>query len=170
MEVWKTIEGFENYEVSNLGRIKSKYKNKILKPQNDKNNYHIINLYKNKNCKTFRLHRLVAIAFIPNLENKPQVNHINGIKDDNRVENLEWCNQSENIKHALNTGLKIPLNGENCKVSKATEEQVKEILIKKKNSNGAKYWGAKELSIKFNLKATCISEIASGRNWKHIKI
>ena len=170
MEVWKKIEGFENYDISNYGNVRSTYKNRILKPQNDKNNYYIINLWKNKKGKTFKIHRLVAIAFIPNLENKPQVNHINGIKKDNRVENLEWCTPSENMKHALKNGLKIPLKGEECKVSKATEEQVKEILIKKKNSNGAKYWGVKELSIKFNLKPACISEIASGRNWKHIKI
>ena len=183
MEVWKTIQGFENYEVSNLGNIKSLSrprangknssfltKEKILKPQLDKDGYCLINIVGNNKMKTLKIHRLVAIEFLENKEKKPQVNHKNGIKSDNRLENLEWCTQSENMKHSLNTGLKIPLNGENCKVSKLTEEQVIEILTKKRDSNNKKNWGAKELCLKYNLKPTCVSEIASGRNWKHIKI
>lgn len=184
MEVWKTIKGYEGYyEISNLGRVKSLArlkkgaknityltKDKILKQNFDKDGYFLINLCKNSKLKTFKIHRLVADCFIKNIDNKKQVNHINGIKNDNRVENLEWCTQSENMTHALRTGLKIPLKGENCKVSKLTEKIVIEILTKKKESNGKKNWGAKEIALKYNIKQGCISEVASRRNWKHIEI
>ena len=184
MEIWKPIKDYEGiYEISNLGRVKSLIrlkkgaknityliKEKILKQNFDKDGYCIINLYKNSKLKTFKIHRLVAECFIKNIDNKKQVNHINGIKHDNRLENLEWCTTSENVIHALRTGLKIPLKGENCKASKLTEKIVIEILTKKKESNGKKYWGAKEISLKYNIKMNCISEVSSRRNWKHIEI
>lgn len=170
MEIWKTIKDFENYEISNHGNVRNKKTNKTLKPQMDKNNYSMVNLYLNKKLKTFKIHRLVCNAFLLNPFNKSQVNHINGIKSDNMLKNLEWCTPSENVKHALKTGLKIPLKGINCKVSKLTKEIVIDILTKKKESNGKKYWGVKDLALKYNIKAGCITEIAQGRNWKHIKI
>lgn len=102
-EVWKTIDGFENYQVSNFGRVKSFAKKtpKILTTNaNDGIGYVRVQLYKNKQRAFFRIHRLVAMAFIPNPENKPEINHKNGIKKDNRVENLEWATYSENENHA----------------------------------------------------------------------
>lgn len=97
MTIWKDIKGYENlYLVSTNGDIKSNYSNKIIKPRKDKDGYHIINLYKNKVCKTFKVHRLVAEAFLDNPYNYKEINHINEIKNDNRVENLEWCSRKYN--------------------------------------------------------------------------
>ena len=112
MEEWREIEGYEGlYLVSNQGNVRSlnyRHTGKIrnLKPQKDKKGYLAIGLCRNGGLKWGKIHRLVASAFIPNPENKPQVNHINGNKADNRAENLEWATDSENIRHAYKTGLK----------------------------------------------------------------
>ncbi len=94
MEQWKTIKDYPAYEISNEGRVKSNIKTSlILKGGYDKDGYHILLLYKDKKRVTRKVHRLVAEAFIPNPNNYPIINHINGIKNDNRVENLEWSTQ-----------------------------------------------------------------------------
>lgn len=97
-EIWKDVKDYEgDYKVSNYGRIKSLKKNKeiVLKPVL-KNGYCYVSLTKNKKCKTFRVHRIVAQSFILNYNNYPCINHINEIKTDNRVENLEWCTYEYN--------------------------------------------------------------------------
>ncbi len=110
-ELWKPIEGYEDrYEVSNMGNVRSlNYRNtgkeKTLTPITEGKGYLMVGLCRGQTMKWQKVHRLVAAAFIPNPEDKPQVNHKNGIKTDNRVENLEWATNSENQKHAYKTGL-----------------------------------------------------------------
>lgn len=113
MEVWKDIDGFEGkYMVSNLGNVKSlNYKRtgreKLLKPVETANGYCGVNLRSETSHKHLvNVHRIVGRAFVPNPENKPQINHINGDKRDNRAENLEWCTASENQIHSVDNGLR----------------------------------------------------------------
>lgn len=119
IEIWKPVVGYEGvYEVSSFGRIRSldrfrKYKDstpdslafvkgKMLKGKIDKDGYieYALCVGKHKQMKYYRAHRLVAQAFIPNPNNYPIINHKNEIKDDNRVENLEWCNNQYNIEYS----------------------------------------------------------------------
>lgn len=105
-EIFREIDGFPDYEVSNLGRVcsfKGKYP-KILKPGKHLGGYLIVTLYTDGNKVTKSIHRLVAKAFIPNLENKPEVNHIDEDKMNNVAENLEWVTHRENMNHG--TGIR----------------------------------------------------------------
>ena len=109
IEIWKRIKNFKDYEVSNYGRIKSLKKSAegmILKTVIDKYGYEVIRIYRNDNKRvTLKVHRIVAMHFVENPHCKPEVNHIDGNKQNNHYTNLEWCYRNENIQHAYNNGL-----------------------------------------------------------------
>jgi len=146
-EIWKEVVGYESYYlVSNLGRVRSldrycpnrtgsgKQTGRILKQTKCVKGYLRVAFSLNKIKKQVSVHRLVAKAFIENPENKEQVNHKNCIKDDNNVNNLEWCTNIENVKHAYDNNL-IRLNyGEKHHNSKLKNHQV--LSIRERISNG----------------------------------
>jgi hypothetical protein len=167
-EEWRDIPGYEgSYQVSNLGNVKSlkrldsigrQVRERILKPFLDRNGYFMVNLVIENKSITSKIHRLVADVFIENKEDKPQVNHLNGIKTDNKVGNLEWTTRSENMKHAFKIGL-CSNAGEKNPSSKLNIEQVAEIrkLIKK--------YSRKELARKFNVSYSTIVNVVKFNNW-----
>jgi hypothetical protein len=160
-EIWKPIDGFENlYEVSNLGRVKSLIKN-ILLSQNKGSGYCRVSLTKNKKSKSKLVHRLVAKSFIPNPENKKFINHINGIKDDNRVSELEWSTSSENNKHAV--GFKNIRFGMDSGSNKLTDDNVIEIRkISDKLSS-------RKIAKIFNVNKSAILNIINNKSWIHVQ-
>lgn len=124
-EIFKPILGYEDtYKISNYGRVvslskKVNYYQEKLKSFEISRGYPRVSLWKNGKGKHFFIHRLVAEAFIPNLENKPQINHINGIKTDYRIDNLEWCTSKENIIHSHITGLAGTIIHKKTKLNKS---------------------------------------------------
>lgn len=140
-EIWKDIEDYEGlYQVSNIGRVKSvsklvktrwnnfrKTKDLILETTKNHKGYKLVMLSKNNKIKSKQVHRLVAIAFISNPNNLPQVNHKDGNKQNNCVSNLEWCSAKENMKHAYKIGLISKQAIKKC-VIKAAEKRKKPIL------------------------------------------
>lgn len=170
-EVWKDINNFEGiYQISNKGNVRSleryvycKSKNKpnlikecILKQRLDKYGYFIVNLKKNQKSHIRKTHRLVAEAFIENIQNLETVNHINGIKTDNRVENLEWLSFGDNARHRTKNLLVKP------KLKKC------EIIDIIQNCKPAKNQVNKELSIssyaiKYSVDKRTISDILKGK-------
>lgn len=123
MEVWKEIKELDcNYQISNLGNVRGKERKvpstiqkcgyrvvtaKVKKPQDNGRGYKQLYVQVLNVRKMLYIHRLVATYFINNTENKEEVNHINCIKSDNRVENLEWCTKNENMKHASDSGVMV---------------------------------------------------------------
>lgn len=131
----KQINNFPNYMCYSDGRVFSKKRKKFLKPfktSKDKG-YLAYKLSNGKEIKTFQAHRLVGITFIDNPLNKPEINHINGVKTDNRLENLEWVTHSENILHAIKNNLLVHKNSENHCRSTMSNFEVEDICLKFQN-------------------------------------
>lgn len=176
-EIWKKVIWLNNnYEVSNFGNVRSldhycenrkgsgKQTGRLLKLTKSKKGYLRVTLSNNNRNFTPGVHRLVALAFIPNPENKPQVNHINGIKNDNRVENLEWCTGSENVIHAFNNGFRKKLLNEKNPNSKLTINQV--LDARKLHLTGIK---SSFLARKYNVSFTAMSNILNNKTYKEVK-
>lgn len=178
-EFWKPIDGFENiYEISNIGNVKSLERSisdhggfrlvreRILRPGKNRRGYTTVLLNSYGKSHTRYVHRLVIQAFIPNLENKRTVNHKDGIKSNNKIDNLEWATDSENIKHAFVLGLKGGLSdiGENNHNSKLTNKQVCEI----RNRYIFRKVTYKYLADIYKVSISTIEAVISGRNWRKI--
>ena len=169
-EEWREIDGYNGrYQVSNLGRVKSFFDKepRIFKANKVTEGYLRVALRKNSMAKNHFVHRLVAQAFIPNPENKPQVNHIDGDKTNNRVENLEWMTSEENINHAFKLGLsKIPKGSKNPN-ARFTAEQVRE--IRNTYIKGSYTFGVSALARKFKASEETIRYIIKGRSYLDVE-
>jgi hypothetical protein len=179
----RDIKGYEGlYAVLTNGEIysysKYRHKGKILKQHKSDNGYLTVGLTKDKKRKTFLVHRLIASAYIPNPDNKPQVNHIDGNKQNNNIENLEWCSSSENQIHAIRKGLQkfttkhkekaritCRKNGKDnkgkiYKSRKTTKEQ--DLEIKKRFNNGE---SSLKLAVEFGVSKKTILNIKNDRKY-----
>ena len=179
-EIWKDIPEYQGfYQISNLGRVKRKKRNvnsfiqksgfrtisdRICNSQDNGKGYKQIYVSINNKRKLFYIHRLVAIHFIENPDNKPQVNHKDGNKSNNVFNNLEWCSRIENIKHAIEKKL-INAKGENSKNAKLTEKQV--LAIRRLNKINPKFNKTK-VAKKLNVRDTTIHKIIKNKRWCHI--
>lgn len=173
-EIWKDVDDFERmYQVSNFGRSKgldrvirnfsgglSQKREKLLVPTKNKYGYMQVGLLKNGKRKRLLVHILVAKAFIPNPENKPEVNHEDGVKHNNHVSNLTWATTLENYEHSVRTGLRDPLKINH----KLTESQVRDIIY----MIAHKQKKCREIANAYNVKISCIYHIKDNRTWKHI--
>ena len=160
-EIWKDIEGYEGkYQISNLGRIRIL---KIMILQETKHGYISINLYKNGKSRRQTVHRLVAKHFIPNLQNKRCVNHIDSNRKNNRVDNLEWCTDKENMQHSMKYGYSKNLLD---RLQKIREKRKKKINQYDLDGNFIKQWNSLTEAAKMLGKKKCgaISNCCKNRN------
>ena len=176
IDYWRPIQGYEGlYSISYYGQIRSHdmlvnsrwgakrlKKGRILKPIKDKNGYLQVYLCKNVRKKMAKAHRLVAQEFIPNPKNYLQMNHIDGIKSDNRVENLEWVTSKQNIIHAYKTGLNKPASGENHGRGRAKLTKEKVLEIRSMLLQGIIQT---EIAKKFGVDRSTISMIKLRKSW-----
>lgn len=167
-ELWKTIEEFPNYSVSTSGRVRKdlpmiRTPGGIIAPAINPCGYEEVILSYNGNRKPGRVHRLVGIAFLALEINRTEINHKNGVKHDNRVENLEWVTRSENLQHAYSVLGRQGMKGERHWKSKLTNSDI--VTIRKLIADGCTQ---RPIAKMFGVKQVTIWRIAHRRNWDHI--
>ena len=155
MDTFYPIVDYEGYYVTKDGKVWSEKSNKFLSLFPDKDGYLLCSLSHAGKSRPHKVHRLVALSFLPNPENKPQVNHIDGNKANNHIDNLEWASAKENINHALNSGL---IN------SKLSEEDV--LYIRTNYIPKSPEFGCRALAKKFNVVPSVISNVVKGKTYK----
>lgn len=158
-EMWHNILGFEGYWINKKGEILGR-SGKIRKPNANMQGYMYVNLQHSEKTEVVYIHRLVAKYFVYNKDNKPEVNHIDGNKENNSFDNLEWVTRQENIRHAFETGLMTSFKGEENNFSKLKNEEV--IDIYNSSLSGV------ELAKKYNVSKSCIGNIRNGKTWIHL--
>ncbi|AXQ62742.1 HNH endonuclease [Bacteroides phage PhiCrAssBcn17] len=162
MEELKSIGN--NYSVSIDGRVYSHKRNKYLQQRVGPRGYMMVNLSIGGKCKTFTVHRLVATAWIPNPNNKEQINHIDGDKTNNSVNNLEWCTSSQNVIHAFDTGLKIPSKGLVTKNGRFNDEDIAEIRRLYNEEHLSQY----KIASIYNVTRSAIQQILNNSTYKGV--
>lgn len=162
-EIWK--EYIPGYVVSNMGRVCNVRTNHILKQQTLKNGYHVcvVSCGSRSNKKVIRVHVAVAKLFVENPNNLHEVNHLDGNKDNNSADNLEWCTHGDNMKHAIQTGLISTRCGELNGNSKLTGDDIK--FIRENYVPRDQEFGARALARKYGVHHTTISHIVNGIVW-----
>lgn len=166
---WKDVIGYEGlYRISSKGDIFSIRSDRQMKTLQNSRGYVCCNLDNGSGGRNSVVHRLVAMAFIPNPHSKPYVNHINGIKTDNRVENLEWCTHAENMQHASRAGLLNPAIANNLQRLKKPVEQLKDgVVVGQFDSlaNASRLTGLN----KWQIRSACIGDLKSykGFTWRY---
>ena len=171
--IWKTLvyQGkiFNHFEVSNNGQIRNALTKKIYKLFLNKYGYFqvCVSLGSTKNKKTFKIHKAVAETFISNPDNKETVNHIDGNKQNNSVDNLEWATYSENSQHAHRTGLVNHPCGVNSSSAKLTQEDI--IYIRKNYIPYDCEYGTRALGRKFNVDHETIRDVIKNNTYKNIE-
>jgi hypothetical protein len=152
------IKGHENYNITKDGKVINNKTNVVLKQKIDRYGYYKVGLSNNGKIKTIRVHRLLALTYLPNPENKCDVNHIDGNKSNNDLSNLEWATRSENIKHAFKNGLKIITNKQRLLLKERCSKRVLD------TQTGIFYNSAVEASIILGINENTLYGYLSGAN------
>lgn len=172
-EKWIPIERYDRwYDVSTYGRVRSWKDNgwgrleepRLFKTPKNNSGYKSVSLSDRGDSTTHLIHRLVAQTFVPNPEDKPEVNHKDGDKENNFYLNLEWCTKLENESHCSESGLRNPVRGEKHPDARLTEEDVLEI----RELYGTGDYYQREIGKMFGVSARHISSIVTRKKWKHI--